>query len=231
MAMKGLMNDLLDSYHEDGIETSPMRATPSLWKCTFDGNRPPIGRVLPSSKLDVVRALDTAETYLPRPCLCDILTVHRALASGMARVGAHQASSVGTNHEGDTMSSSAHQPFEQLIAFELSDGQGNGQDSIVVPSGKRFVIEFITAIVTVQVGQNAVVTFFVQTGGVGAPGIVHCLALTPQGTFIGATFAASQLVRLYADPGTTVIFELARSAATGVASGNISVTGYLEDAL
>jgi hypothetical protein len=128
------------------------------------------------------------------------------------------------------MSNPVRQPIEQLLAFELSDGQANGQASFAVPSGNRLVVEFITAILTVPVGQKAVVTFFVQTGGIGPPGILHCLALNPQGTFIGDTFAASQLVRLYADPESTVLFQFARNDGSGLASGNISVTGYLEDA-
>jgi hypothetical protein len=33
---------------------------------------------------------------------------------------------------------------------------------------------------------------------------------------------------LYADPGSTVLFEFARSDSAGVAAGNISVTGSLE---
>lgn len=128
------------------------------------------------------------------------------------------------------MATPIRQPIEQLLAFELIDGQGNADASFVVPKSKRFVIEFITADFTVQIGQKAVVTFFVQTAGVGPPGIVHTLVLVPQGTFTGDVFAASQLVRLYADPRSTVLFQLARNQTTGVAGGNISVTGYLEDA-
>jgi hypothetical protein len=44
------------------------------------------------------------------------------------------------------MASSAWQPIEQLLAFELVDGQGNAEDSFAVPDAKRYVIEFITAI-------------------------------------------------------------------------------------
>ena len=125
----------------------------------------------------------------------------------------------------------AQQPIEQLLAFELTDGQGSADASFVVPKSKRLVIEFVTAVFTVQIGQKAVVTFFVQTAGVGPPGFVHSLVLVAQGTFTGDVFAESQLLRLYADPGSTVLFQFARSQASGVASGNISVTGYLEDAL
>ena len=128
------------------------------------------------------------------------------------------------------MSAPVRKPFEQLLAFELGGGQGNAEALFDVPKSKRLVIEFITALFTVQVGQKAVVTFLIQTGGVAAPGITHCLVLTPQGTFIGDTFAASQMVRLYPDPGSTVLFEFARSDSAGVAAGNISLTGYLEKA-
>ena len=127
------------------------------------------------------------------------------------------------------MATQVRQPKEQLLAFEIIDGQASADDSFVVPESKRYVIEFITAVLTVQIGQKAVVTFFVQTAGVEPPGFVHSLVLVPQGTFTGDVFAACQLVRLYADPGSTVLFQLARSNTSGVASGNISVTGYLED--
>ena len=121
------------------------------------------------------------------------------------------------------------QPFEQLLAFSMNNGQAQAQASFKVPVGKQTVIEFVTAILNVQAGQSAVVTFFVMTGGIAAPGIVHALALAQQGTFNGGeAFVASQLVRLYPDPGTTVIFEFARNAVSGVTSGNISLTGFVQ---
>jgi hypothetical protein len=118
--------------------------------------------------------------------------------------------------------------FEQLLSFNMTDGQANIQSQFTAPAGKHMVIEFVTAILTVQAGQSAAITFFVQTAGAPAPGIVHALALTPQGTFNGGSvFMSTHMVRLYPDPGTTLIFEFARNAANGVASGNISVTGHL----
>jgi hypothetical protein len=120
-----------------------------------------------------------------------------------------------------------NEAFEQLLSFNMSDGQSGVQSEFTVPAGKRLVIEFVTAILTVQAGQSAAVTFFVRTGGISAPGIVHALAVTPQGTFnSGGVFVSSQLVRLYPDPGTSVIFEFTRNAANGVAGGNISLTGH-----
>jgi hypothetical protein len=121
------------------------------------------------------------------------------------------------------------QPFEQLLAFNMNNGQAEAEASFKVPAGKQTVIEFVTAILSAQAGQSAVVTFFVMTGGVAAPGIVHALALAHQGTFNGGdTFVASQLVRLYPDPGSTVIFQFVRNAVSGVASGNISLTGFVQ---
>jgi hypothetical protein len=37
--MQGLMKDLLDSDHDDGIETFLRLVAPSRSKCTIDGNR------------------------------------------------------------------------------------------------------------------------------------------------------------------------------------------------
>lgn len=119
-------------------------------------------------------------------------------------------------------------PFEELLSFSMNPGQGQAQASFTVPAGHRMVIEFVTAILTVSAGERPAVTFFVMTGNVPAPGLVHALVMTPQGTFGGDVFAASQIVKLYPNPGTNVIFEFSRNGFAGTASGNISLTGYLD---
>lgn len=121
-------------------------------------------------------------------------------------------------------------PFEQLLAFNMNDGQAGAEASFPVPADGFLVIEFITATLTVGVGQKPAVAFFVQTGSAPTPGFVHGFVLFPQGTFgAGDSYAASQLVRLYPNPRTQVLFEFNRNNASGVASGNITVTGFLFD--
>ncbi|MGB6686924.1 MAG: hypothetical protein WBE76_03690 [Terracidiphilus sp.] len=118
--------------------------------------------------------------------------------------------------------------FEELLSFSMNVGQAQAQSEFTAPGGKRMVIEFVTAILTVPAGQSVAVTFFVRTGGIPNPGIRHALAVTPQGTFNGGeVYVCSRLVRLYPDPGTNVIFEVTRNSTSSVASGNISLTGYL----
>ena len=120
-------------------------------------------------------------------------------------------------------------PFEELLAFSMNAGQGQAEASFQVPPGNRMVIEFVTAILTVPAGEKAAVTFFVMTGNVPAPGLRHALVLIPQGTFgSGDVFSASQLVKLYPNPGSRVIFQFARNGFAGPASGNISLTGFFE---
>lgn len=122
----------------------------------------------------------------------------------------------------------ARSPFEASLAFDMRDGVDNNQASFAVPAGKRLVIEFVTAIVRVPQGQSVIVLFFAQIAPSGPPGIGHVIVVTPQGVFNeDNNFMASQQMRVYADPWTQVIFEVSRNASAGLASGNVSVTGYL----
>jgi hypothetical protein len=116
-------------------------------------------------------------------------------------------------------------PFEQLLSFNLSDGQNSAQASFPVSPDDHPVIEFITAELTVGIGQKPTVVVNVQTGD---NSVGHRLVLFSQGTFGGGDlYAASQLVKLYPSEGSQVVFQVLRNSTSGPASGDITVTGFL----
>jgi hypothetical protein len=118
-------------------------------------------------------------------------------------------------------------PFEQSLAFNINPGEELVEASFPVPAEGHLVIEFITASLTLGIAQSPAVQFIVRTGG-PPRGLRHALVLFPQGTFGQVDrYAASQLVRLYPDQGSQVRFVFSRSDTAGLASGGITVTGFL----
>jgi hypothetical protein len=119
-------------------------------------------------------------------------------------------------------------PFEQSLAFNINPGEELVRASFPVPAEGHLVIEFITASLTLGIAQSPAVHFIVRTGGIPPRGLRHALVLFPQGTFGQVDlYAASQLVRLYPDQGSQVSFVFSRSDTSGLASGSITVTGFL----
>ncbi len=123
----------------------------------------------------------------------------------------------------------ARQPFQRFLVDEIDDGELNAGDriSFAVPADKRLVIEYVSFIGVMPTGQKLRVRFDVQSGG----GANHHLTVSNEGTFQGGTedHKASQQMRAYAGPGTTVYIRVARNIASGRGSFNVSVSGYLVD--
>lgn len=98
-----------------------------------------------------------------------------------------------------------------------------------VPDGKRLVIEFASLSLVVPTGTSG---FAFLTTTVGTETAKHFLPTSVQTTFNGGTSeirTGALATRLYADPGTSVAFELHRNnSADGEA--DISFSGYLVDA-
>lgn len=122
------------------------------------------------------------------------------------------------------------QPF-QASAHSVMAGATNGdfQTIAFVPAGKRLVIENISANGRVPAGQpflNLHISTNVANGGSKA----HYLVMSQQGSVGNTTwFAASQQVRLYADPGTSVTFSVFRVAAGPEGVVDVTISGYLID--
>ena len=119
----------------------------------------------------------------------------------------------------------AIQPF-QAAGFYPFTGQGSGGviTLFTVPNGKRLVIEYATA--QGQLPMGAKLQGFITTtvGGVTAE---HQLVMIDQGVLAGSVvFAAAQPMRLYADPGTTVLADVGRDPFTGGGGVAVTISGY-----
>lgn len=100
-----------------------------------------------------------------------------------------------------------------------------------VPSGKRLVIEFVTAKLLVPSGQaGKLVNVAVTVAGTGASFALPLTEVAEADTAAGVLYVASQLTKIYADPGTLVVVEPVRDATSGTSGGRIALAGYLVDA-
>jgi hypothetical protein len=125
----------------------------------------------------------------------------------------------------------ARQPFQIGFPFTMNSGTEQVFQSITVPDGKRLVIEYVSmGSGSVPVGQHLFIILRTFVGGVGA---FHYVAVTPQGRLappnVADTFVASQPMRVYADPGTTVTIQMQRDSGYAACGPNLTVSGYLVD--
>jgi len=125
--------------------------------------------------------------------------------------------------------SPAVQPFQQFRVFSQN---GTNVDNVLfgtVPSGKRLVIEYIAFSGQVPAGTH-VETMDINTiaGGNGAQ---YLLPITQQPDAVNgdAIFNSAGMVKIYADPGTSITSTVRRSTATGTATYGMSISGHLED--
>ena len=123
----------------------------------------------------------------------------------------------------------ARQPFQRFFSLNATDFP-NALGSFQVPSGKRLVIEY--ASFRGEKPQGQILELVIQTtvNSVLAP---HFLTPSPVGAMgTSEFFTASQQMRVYADPGTSVGVFIQRFAGpfTGNISAGVSISGYLVDA-
>lgn len=117
-----------------------------------------------------------------------------------------------------------HQPL-QILGAIIFDSNGIANLPVFpVPAGKRFVIEYVSARVSLKPGQILDQFEIWTTGAVFLP---HYMIATPQGN-TGVSLV-SQPVRFYADPGTMVFMFVRSTIQKVVGSGNLSLAGYLVD--
>jgi hypothetical protein len=116
-----------------------------------------------------------------------------------------------------------------------STGGSNGDISCfpgyTVPAGNRFVIQHLETTCDTPKGNSLVFPTLSLTTG-GNP-IAHHLVLVNQGTDVLAFsvpsdgFVGNQAVTYYADPGTTLRFDIYVSDASGHTGCQFQVSGYL----
>ena len=118
----------------------------------------------------------------------------------------------------------ALQPFQQFLVGFMDPGEFNMGDelAIVVPAGKRLVIEVVSAIVTTDAGQNVRVRLDTWAGGVAA----HHLTISKEPWQATTDHKGIQSGRFYADPGTTAYIRVARDQGAGIANVNAAISGY-----
>ena len=121
----------------------------------------------------------------------------------------------------------ALQPFQQFLVGQMDPGDLDMGDelAIVVPAGKRLVIEVVSAIVTTSAGQNVRLRVDTVAGGAAA----HHLAVSKESWQGSTDHKGIQSGRFYANPGTTVYIRVARDQGIGIAGVNAAISGYLID--
>ncbi len=122
-------------------------------------------------------------------------------------------------------------PVRQAIQLEqdlaIPDGVFTGSNTaLVVPGGKRLVIEFASGTALLPAGQKMLAKIQTSLNNHVVP---HTLALTSQGNFGSDVYCVSQQTRIYADPGSTVTFSASRNGNAGDASLSLTISGYLVD--
>ncbi len=121
----------------------------------------------------------------------------------------------------------ARDPKQDTASVLLHDGEAFGHEPMVfgpVPTGKRLVIEFVSAFAHLQPNQRPDVTLTIIQGN---RAVLHHIAFPQSNLLDDVDMMGSQVVTLYADPGTTPIIDFRRSGGTsGVAFVAVSISGH-----
>jgi len=120
------------------------------------------------------------------------------------------------------------QPFQRPFSLEWPDGQDLVTSTYTVPAGKRLVIEYASLSAYLQAeGQSMFVRILTTAGGASA---FHNLAVQKQEDYgVLKQFSAAHLVRIYADPGSTVQVSAGRVPANSIANGTVTLSGHFEN--
>jgi len=118
----------------------------------------------------------------------------------------------------------ARQAFQVGVNGTIPDGSFEGGPSFSVPAGKRLVIEFVSGLCFLGAADQEVIftNVLVSAGGSAA----HYFPVTGNATH---EFITNAETRLYADPGTSVFFECARTGNVGTMQVVFRASGYLID--
>jgi hypothetical protein len=116
-------------------------------------------------------------------------------------------------------------PFAKQL-YEQGSGPSQIEPSFTVPAGQTLVIETVTAGLSLPKGEQPVRVVVITT--TGGETVLHFLQFLYQDTYGGYDdFAATQAVRLYADPGSTVYLNAYKNGPGTTWEGRFSVSGYL----
>lgn len=118
------------------------------------------------------------------------------------------------------------QPFQRQLGLDWVDGLDLATSTLEVPAGHRFVIEYASLSAFLPGGQSMFIRILTTSSGLNA---FHTLDVR-RGEDWGVLeqFGAAHLVRIYADPGTTIRVSAGRTPAAGSANCSLTLSGYLE---
>lgn len=126
----------------------------------------------------------------------------------------------------------ARQPFQEGFTLDVPNSLFAAEAPFTVPTGKRLVVEYVSARGFVGSGQR--LRFSIRTFLTGATEI-HYLVAEQQGTEFPLfgdlidIFVTSEQTRLYADAGTSFVRADRTGPAAGPAEASFTISGYLVD--
>jgi hypothetical protein len=119
------------------------------------------------------------------------------------------------------------QPFQAHIEIALPAGTEGQNGFVTVPADRRLVIDYVSGEGFVPSGQKCVFSVITSLNG-AASGTTHYLRSVQMGPFGGKDLSQTgELVRLYADPGTTVMLRADRDAPAGDGLARMTLSGHL----
>jgi hypothetical protein len=128
------------------------------------------------------------------------------------------------------ISEAPREPFDERIQLDITDGTDGASSGVVnVPAGKQLVVTHVSASAQLPAGVRA--SFRVLK--VGKPPFQETEAfyeLVPVETGTRSGTIATQQMQIYLEAGEGLAVIVTRSATTGFANANASISGYLIDA-
>ena len=110
----------------------------------------------------------------------------------------------------------------------VDEGGGCLRLIYTVPAGKRLVIEYASMKARITDAQVSRMSMYTT---VGDQEVLHYLTPTPPSTIDNGETSAGQQVRLYADPGTSVLVAGDPFDSDAISFFSFTISGYLLDVL
>jgi hypothetical protein len=129
----------------------------------------------------------------------------------------------------------ARQPFKDTLNFVFDNGESGSYaySQLVVPVGKRLVIEYISANAFLLKGQKISTPLLISAVESDEKSRVHLafhLPMQYQGLFSYQDyFVTSELVKVYVDQGLILKVDAIRDNNSGTGGGTVTIFGYLVD--
>jgi hypothetical protein len=126
-----------------------------------------------------------------------------------------------------TIQDPALSAFQAAIHLRWETGQFDDTEQLVVPTGKRLVIEYVT--IRAVPGFNAATTDCQITSTANSTTVSHNIFPLNGGSAPAGIVSEHRQVRIYADGGTNVVFFARRDLAPGSGTFELTISGHLVD--